>query len=378
MVGGTKRAFCAYHPGVSSRSPGSAAGTGRVRARDIDRVATRARLDAAYEEGQLGADEYHERSERAGRAETLGELHRLVGDLQPSPGVSDLPQPDSARTKARKGGYPPRVRARHVDRAATCAVLDAALADGQLSVDDHHALTELAGAATTLGELAELTADLQRPADAPGPPRPPLPHRRYWFPAGVAALALAAAVGMYAVVDRPAAAPAGPPSVDLGVIEPKVIPTPNLLTVAGIAHFRDTYRAKFGDTLLDEVSLFDEHASIARALPGEPNRVVHYGYRGGFEQSRPVATRKPDTPQFDLAAVDLTALDRTLAEAPALLNVDGGTISHIDLKVDTAPGGSRTAPVALVRVYVRNAFGESGYLILDPAGVVLRAFPFSE
>ncbi|WP_306365208.1 hypothetical protein [Nocardia sp. CC227C] len=72
--------------------------------------------------------------------------------------------------------------------------------------------------------------------------------------------------------------------MDLGVIEPKVVPTPNLLTVEGITHFRDTYRAKFGDSRVDE----------------------------------------------------LTALGRALTEAPARLNEERGVISNIFVEMDNA------------------------------------------
>ncbi|NNH75470.1 DUF1707 domain-containing protein [Nocardia uniformis] len=108
----------------SSGAPGQSTGSGQIRARDIDRVNARARLDAAYEEGQLAAGEYHTRSERAGKAETLAQLHRLVADLQASPGTADLklPQPDSVHRGTRRAGYPPHVRARDDDRAATCVL----------------------------------------------------------------------------------------------------------------------------------------------------------------------------------------------------------------------------------------------------------------
>ncbi|MFI6871351.1 DUF1707 domain-containing protein [Nocardia sp. NPDC050406] len=360
----------------SSGKPGQSAGSGQLRARDIDRVNTRARLDAAYEEGQLGADEYHNRSDRAAKAQTLAQLHRLVADLQASPGTSDLalPQPDSTPSKGRRAGYPAHVRARDGDRAATCVVLDAALGDGQLSEDDHRALIELAGTAKTLGELAELTDDLQRPADAPRGPRPPTTRRRHWFALGLAATAVAAAVAAFLVVDRPAARPAGPPVAELGVIEPIVVPTPNLLTPEGFTHFVTVYRAKFGDTVVDDLTVFPEYASLKRMVPGQPNRLVDYTYRGGFDADRDITTRKPDTPVFDLAAVDLAAFGRLLADAPATLRVDRGAISHVMFGVDTPSRGG--APVQRIRVYVENEVDERGFLEVSPAGTVLRTSPF--
>ncbi|WP_244976064.1 DUF1707 SHOCT-like domain-containing protein [Nocardia huaxiensis] len=365
-----------------SKSPGSAGfsgAAGRVRARDIDRVNTRARLDAAYAEGQLGNAEYHQRSERAGKAETLGELHRLVADLQESPGTADLglPQAESKRTRGSRAEYPGEVRARDRDRAATCAVLDAARGDGQLSADDHRALTELAGAAKTLGELADLTADLQRPADAPGAPRPPQPHRRHWFAGAVAVVATMAAVGGFLSVDRTAPASEVRPAVDLGVIEPRVVATPNLLTAEGFTHFRDVYRAKFGDAQVDELSLFPDYGSLTRMVPGQPNRQVDYQYRGGFDRgSKEPVTRKTDTPVFDLAAVDAAALGRLLADAPATVKVPGGTVSHLIFDLETASPTRGGGTVSIVRIYVSNTAEERGYLEVSPAGAVLRISEF--
>ncbi|MFC9996419.1 DUF1707 domain-containing protein [Nocardia sp. NPDC127526] len=360
----------------SAGASGEAGAAGRVRARDIDRVNVRGRLDAAYEEGQLTAEEYHERSEAAGRAQTLGELRELVGDLQQSAGTADLglPEAKQARARRRAGVYPGHVRARDADRAATSAILDAAHGDGQLSADDHRTMVELAAGARTLGDLEALTADLQRAADAPEPPRPPGARRRPWFGAAVTAAAVAAAVGMFVWVDRPAAQPAGAPAVDLGVIEPLVVPTPNLLTAEGITHFREVYRAKFGDTLVDGLDLFDEHASLTRAVPGQPNRKVEYRYRGGFEQSNSVATRETTTAVFDLAALDVAALATLIADAPTLLRVDGGTLSHLSFEPDPAFADDGAGP--LVSVYVSNKFQEYGHLYATPAGVVVRSWPF--
>lgn len=337
----------------------------------------RARLDAAYEEGQLGAEEYHTRSERAGKAETLAQLHHLVADLQASPGTSDfdLPQPDSVPGKTRRAGYPPHVRARDDDRAATCVLLDAALGDGQLSDDDHRALIELAGAAKTLGELTELTADLQRAADTFDAPRPPR-SRRPWFAIAVVAASVVAAVAAFAVVDRPAESPVRSVTVDLGAVGSIVVPTPNLLTAEGITHFIGVYSAKFGDTLVDELTLFDEHASVKRAVPGQPNRQVEYVYWGGFDQRSEPATRKSDTPQFDLAALDVPAFGRLLAAAATTLRVADGKVSHLGFDVDVPSRGG--APVPIISVYVGNEFKESAHLTATPAGVIVRSYPFSE
>ena len=126
--------------------------------------------------------------------------------------------------------YPANTRARDVDRANTAAILDGAFGDGQLSQDEHRAMSELAAGARTLDELETLVGDLQRPADAPPDARPPRETRRHLFTAAVAATADSAAVGAFALTDSDdaqAPAPAAQPaSIDLGAVAPVVIPTP--------------------------------------------------------------------------------------------------------------------------------------------------------
>nr|WP_194853184.1 DUF1707 domain-containing protein [Nocardia sp. SYP-A9097] len=346
-----------------------------MRARDIDRVNARARIDAAYEEGQLGADEYEQRSERAQGARTLGELAGLVGDLQPGKVAVEVAAPTTSQAEVSR--YPAGTRARDGDRSATCLLLDAGLADGQLSEADHHALTELAGEARTLGELADITADLQRAADAPGVAQPPRQaHRGRGF--GIAVLAACAAVfaGGFIAVDRPPAIPAGAPVVLNGVVEPIVVPTPDLFTAEGISVFLDLYRAKFGDVLVDELTLYGKYASLTRAVPGQANRQVDYTYRGGFKSDREPTTRKQDLPVFDLGTVDLAALGRLLASAPTTLKVEQGTISHVMFETDAIAAARGLPGVPIVRIYVTNKASESGFLELTPAGVVTRTYPF--
>ena len=52
-------------------------------------------------------------------------------------------------------------RAKDSDRNDTCQVLDSALAEGQLSMEEHRQRVATATNATTLGQLAELVSDLQ-------------------------------------------------------------------------------------------------------------------------------------------------------------------------------------------------------------------------
>ncbi|MGW6336037.1 DUF1707 SHOCT-like domain-containing protein [Nocardia rhamnosiphila] len=357
---------------------------GRLRARDIDRAETATVLDGAYAEGQLDAAEYHDRIAQARAAKTLGELSGLVADLQ---------TPDARRVRAERGaaaaaaasGHPPGTRARTADRDAAGAVLGRAFGEGQLAEDEYRVRAELLADAVTLDDLAELTADLQgaRPAPVAPPPARSGGQGRYFAVIGAAALAVA--FGAFALVHREAEpapavppvaaapAPAPVPYAALNEVEPLVVPTPNLVTEAGIAHFVDRYRTEFGDTVADEITLYPAHARVTRALPGQPNRKVTYTYRGGFHQDTDPTTRPVDTPTVDLAAVDTAAIGAAAGTAAATTRVPDGVVSMIEMDV---PSFDPLAGRPAVSIHVGNTFDESGWFVLSPAGEVLRVWPF--
>ncbi len=81
---------------MSNRLPGRT--PTRIRARDVDRTAVRAALDAAFTDGQLSHVEHRRRTEAAQSARTLDDLDRLVGDLQAPPALSGATASTSAST----------------------------------------------------------------------------------------------------------------------------------------------------------------------------------------------------------------------------------------------------------------------------------------
>ncbi|MEJ2868517.1 DUF1707 domain-containing protein [Actinomycetospora sp. OC33-EN08] len=74
------------------------------RARDTDRITTCDLLDAAYAEGQIDGVEHRERTAAAVRARTLGDLQRLVADLQHRPRPAPTPTPGPPARRRRSGG----------------------------------------------------------------------------------------------------------------------------------------------------------------------------------------------------------------------------------------------------------------------------------
>ncbi|MFE7747052.1 DUF1707 domain-containing protein [Nocardia sp. NPDC057455] len=360
----------------------STAASGRTRARDLDRATASSLLDAAYAEGQLGADEYYDRIAQAAAAKTLGALAALTADLQtPAAARGFTAQRSSAtrkvlRRSASGGSYPDHTRARDADRATTRDVLDSARADGQLSEEEHDTLTELASEARTLGDLRDLVSDLQRPRGSGPAPRPPRSRRRQWYVGAVSVAAvLAACAGFLAVTreaEEPRPAARALPVLDQGAVQPLVIPTPSPLTTDGITTFLRNYQRKFGDLQVDELAMHDGYASLVRSVPGQPNRKVAYNYRGGFAQSQQIETRKADTPSVDLGAWNAEAIGRALADAATITRVPGGAVSH--LAVSANGNGGSAEPT--ITVYVNNSAKENGYFTLTPAGEVRRVRPF--
>src|SRR4029078_2969591 len=88
----------------------------------------------------------------------------------------------------------PGTRAKDSDRTATCQVLDTALADGQLSMEEHRQRVSAPTHATTLGELWSLVGDLQ--ATNPQPLRTPSSK----LPRGT--IVIAAVIGVAVVLIR--------------------------------------------------------------------------------------------------------------------------------------------------------------------------------
>ena len=280
---------------------------------------------------------------------------------------------------------PGNVRARDLDRVHTVAQLDAAYADGQLGAAEYHDRVAQARAGKTLGELAECTADLQGPAATgpPSAPRSPESGRSGRFFAFLAAAALVVAGCAYTLVSRdtdpvaaeppPAAAAPKPAGEAAEEPEPLVFAPPELLTGAGIAQFVAEYRDRFGDTVADEMWLYSDHGNVERAVPGQPNRLVAYDYRGGFQQSADPTTRRVDTPTVDLGTLDPGAIDRALLDAAAITQVPGGAVSHLSFRINSSPPFTDTAAVS---VYVANDFDENGWFLLGPAGEILKVWPF--
>ncbi|MFE7796635.1 DUF1707 domain-containing protein [Nocardia sp. NPDC057440] len=255
------------------------------------------------------------------------------------------------------------IRARDTDRADVCGLLDAALAEGQLTEDEHTARTAKAMRATTFGELDDIAGDLQIPGNLVDAPVVRVDRRRprRWFVslAGV----IAAAVFGAAVGGVTRCAADGPGS--LGSSEH----VPVLTTGAGLAYFIAEYRAEFGDTKVDKVTLYPGYVLFDRQAADTPTVTARYHYDGSFRKPTTATGRKPDVRTLDLAAMDVRALAGLLAGAAQTTKTPGGTVTHASAEFDSsAPADAE--PV--LQIYTKNEANASGFVTVTFTGEPLR------
>ncbi|MBH0778617.1 DUF1707 SHOCT-like domain-containing protein [Nocardia bovistercoris] len=253
-----------------------------------------------------------------------------------------------------------RLRARDSDRADVCGLLDAALADGQLSASEHTARTKSAMTAASFADLDRLVGDLQIPGDmvdAPVVRGVPRRARRWWIPA--AAVLVAAVLGTASGC------------VASAVDEATGPPTPDLTTGSGLAYFIANYRAEYGDTVTDDLTVYPGYAVFHRS-PGNPVRSQYYHFDGDFSTFGSESSRKPSTPTLDFGTVDLPRLAGLLAGAVRSLKIANGQINHVNFEF---PPGSDKDPKPYVRIYVRNEAEDSGFMTVAFDGEVLDVRP---
>ncbi|MCL2532966.1 MAG: DUF1707 domain-containing protein [Nocardiaceae bacterium] len=237
----------------------------------------------------------------------------------------------------------PKTRARDIDRAQTCSLLDAAYGDGQLGVDDYEARTAAAMHAQTLGDLWALTEDLQVPDDLRESPESPgdqtgQSHRR--------GLVLAAVVGAVVVCvivgyllssgaaggDKSSSASGSTSAQPAGEPDPIVVEAIDLYTADGIREFVRRYERQFRDTIADEVDLYRDDAIVVRMVPHQPHRYQRWRFTGGFEPWAPPGTRNLDQQTVDIAQLDADRIGHLIANAREQVQRPSGRIDLVAIR----------------------------------------------
>jgi hypothetical protein len=269
------------------------------------------------------------------------------------------------------GGVTTATRAKDTDRQATCAVLDTALGDGELSGEEHRERVSKATNAVTLGDLKQLVSDLQgdtparlRAAKSSGAPV----VRARWI--GVAALVVSVLFGMglgwglYGNTSSPLDFTSDPGAKPDGVAAVVLTPPKQLQSLGGLNGLLEQARKKFGDTIGYRLLVYPTYASFYRPDPADDRRVLDYDYRGGWDD--PTTSPKTDAKAVpaDLSKFDVKAVVGVLRGAPETLGIKPAEVKSTYLIVE--PAKDPTAPGTLtLSIYVSGEYGSGS---IDLAG----------
>jgi hypothetical protein len=273
-------------------------------------------------------------------------------------------------------------RAKDSDRNDTCQVLDSALAEGQLSMEEHRQRVATATTATTLGQLADLVSDLQNsnaPVKMPDLKKPRLgtgANRGIGIAVSVVLVLLGVAIGwgLYGNTPSPLSFQTDP-GAKSDNIPARVLTAPReLLSLGGFNGLFEQMRKKFGDTVGYELEIREDWATLVRADPSDNRRKIDYDYRGGWgdPDSDPSALSGGDR-LVDLAKFNFDAIIGRLRGAPESLNVPRADVKYTWLEV-TPSKEPATPDDVNITIHVSGDFG-SGYMILGPDGTPKAVYP---
>jgi Domain of unknown function (DUF1707) len=268
-------------------------------------------------------------------------------------------------------------RAKDDDRTKACQVLDSALGDGQLSMEEHRQRVAAATTASTLGELQSLVDDLQT---GNAPVRLPTLNGEQKFTgsgwgmgaavAGVlVALGIGIGWGLYGNTSSPLDFTSDPGAKPDDVAPVVLTPPRQLHSLGGLSGLFTQMQQKFGDTTGYRLVVYPDYASLERPDPGEDRRKLNYSYRGGWDD--PSSTSRSDSDVVvDLSKFDQKAVVGILRGAPETLGIKPADVTSTYLIVD--PSGDPTTPGAVsISMYVSSDYG-SGSIDVNPDGSTKR------
>lgn len=255
-----------------------------------------------------------------------------------------------------------RKRARAKDRDEAVEVINAAYGEGQLTAVQREDRVHRALTATHLGDLHQLTADLQ--PEAPAAPEPPNPWRSSSRRAKVAVAAAVLVVVGGGVV---ATQVGSDDDAVVRAVPEHVVPA----TAEGLAELIADQEEELGTTRSYLVSLQHEMSSVR--VPTDDGRSRFQEWRpeeDGSFTPRDEVRGAGDYREFDLADVDIDALADTIDRAWAELEVPDPTDTTLVIQHGEFDDGPR------ISITVSNEFGEHGYVVTDLAGRELQRREF--
>ncbi|AYE93501.1 hypothetical protein C0J29_00385 [Mycobacterium paragordonae] len=269
-------------------------------------------------------------------------------------------------------------RAKDSDRQDACRILDTALNDGELSMEEHRERISMATNAVTLDDLQLLVDDLQsgqgtqiqKPVQAPK-----IRVRRNGL--GLAAAAFGVTVllgigigwGLYGNTTSPLDFASDPGAKSDGIAPVVLTPPKQLQSLGGLTGLLEQTRKRFGDTMGYRLLVYPNYASIDRKDPTDDRRVLDYNYRGGWgDPSSSARNSSTDAAVVDLGKFDVKTVVGILRGAPETVGIKQQDVKSIYLIVE--PAKDPTTPGALsLTIYVSSDYG-SGYIELAGDGTV--------
>jgi hypothetical protein len=278
----------------------------------------------------------------------------------------------------------PGTRAKDSDRNDTCQVLDSALAEGQLSMEEHRQRVATATTAATLGELQSLVADLQNanaPVQLPTLKSSPRSAGKLWAQsagggwglriatAGVLVLfGMGIGWGLYGNTASPLSFETDPGAKSDGIPAKVLTPPRQLQSLGGLNGLFEQMRQKFQDTTGFEMNIRADRATLYRPDTDDPRRKLMYDYRGGWGDPYSTTTVDSDDRVVDLSKFNVEQTIAILRGAPESLGIQRKDIS--DTWIDIEPSKDPATPEAVnIRLYVSSEFG-SGFIDLAPDGAI--------
>lgn len=271
-------------------------------------------------------------------------------------------------------------RAKDSDRNDTCQILDSALADGQLSMEEHRTRVALATQSETLGDLQSLISDLQTgnaPVQLPDLKRQSkMPSGGGWgirlAVAGVlVALGIGIGWGLYGNTTSPLSFTSDPGAKSDGIPGKVLTPPKQLQSLGGLNGLLEQMRQQFGDTMGYDMVIYPEYAVLYRPDPSDERRKLSYTYRGGFDDPTTSAKSEDDV-LVDLGAFDVETAVAILRGAAETVGLNPADVKKDSTYLTIDPAKDPTAPGELtLRANVSSDFG-SGSVTFAGDGTVKR------
>ena len=261
-------------------------------------------------------------------------------------------------------------------------MLDTALSEGQLSMEEHRQRVSAATNAATLGDLQGLVSDLQT-GNAPVQ-LPKLKSGKATQASGGWGMRIAVAVVLVLLGvgigwgvfgnESPLRSDSDPGAQPDGIAANTQAPPRLLHSVNGLNGLFDQARKKWGDTMGYTLKVYPDYASMERADPDDDRRKIDYDYRGGWESDASVTSKSSTDRLVDLGKIDVDAIVGRLRGAPTILGIEPNEVDSVYMSI--APSEDPTTPDAVeISIYVSTTYQKGGYIEVDPQGEMLSQYP---